>query len=133
MIDDDREWLEGGAEKSGERSRLVRLEIVSSWRRSQLSGVSPDQVTMVPGEVCLDSRIARVAPPVLGSMADIMLGARTSPPLSVPDWTVLWRWSEDSRLSALLDRRSAVVGTRWNDDIVGSTVSAPRCRPSSRS
>ena len=33
---------------------------------------------------------------------------------------MLWRWSEDSRLSALLDRRSAVVGTRWNEDIVGT-------------
>ena len=120
MIDDDREWLEGGAEKSGERSRLVRPEIANSWRRSRLSGVSPDRVTIVPGEVCLDSRIARVAIPVLGSMADIMVGARTSLLLSAPDGTMLWRWSEDSRLSALLDRRSAVVGTRWNEDIVGT-------------
>ena len=120
MIDDDREWLEGGAENSGERSRLVRPEIANSWRRSRLSGVSPDQVTIVPGEVCLDSRIARVAIPVLGSMADIMVGARTSLLLSAPDGTMLWRWSEDSRLSALLDRRSAVVGTRWNEDIVGT-------------
>jgi hypothetical protein len=120
MIDDDREWLEGGAEKSGERSRLVRPEIANSWRRSRLSGVSPDRVTIVPGEVCLDSRIARVAIPVLGSMADIMVGARTSLLLSAPDGTMLWRWSEDNRLSALLDRRSAVVGTRWNEDIVGT-------------
>jgi transcriptional regulator of acetoin/glycerol metabolism len=120
MIDDDREWLAGGGEEAGERSRLVRPEIMNSWRRSQLSGVNPDQVRIVAGEVRLDSRIARVAIPVLSSMADIMIGARTSLLLSAPDGTMLWRWSEDSRLSALLDRRSAVVGTRWNEDIVGT-------------
>lgn len=120
MIDDDREWLEGGSGQSGDRSRLTRPEIVDSWRRSQLSGVDPDAVTVVPGEVSLDSRIAKVAIPVLGSMADILVGAKTSLLLSAPDGTMLWRWSEDSGLSALLDRRSAVVGTRWNEDIVGT-------------
>jgi sigma-54 dependent transcriptional regulator, acetoin dehydrogenase operon transcriptional activator AcoR len=116
MIDEDREWLEGGAEAL----QTVRPEIVNSWRRSQLSGVNPDAATVVPGEVSLESRIARVAIPVLGSMADILIGAKTSLLLSAPDGTMLWRWSEDSGLSALLDRRSAVVGTRWNEDIVGT-------------
>jgi transcriptional regulator of acetoin/glycerol metabolism len=120
MIDDDREWLEGGDERSGGAAGLARPEIVSSWRRSRLSGVSPDAVTMVPGEVSLGSRIAKVAIPVLGSMADILIGAKTSLLLSAPDGTMLWRWSEDNGLSALLDRRSAVVGTRWNEDIVGT-------------
>ncbi|MEU0468869.1 helix-turn-helix domain-containing protein [Amycolatopsis sp. NPDC006131] len=116
MIDDDREWLEG----AGGRSRVARPEIVDSWRRCRLSGVNPDDVTVVPGEPCLDSRIARVAIPVLSAMADIMIGANTSLLLSAPDGTMLWRWSEDSRLAALLDRRSAVVGTRWNEDIIGT-------------
>jgi transcriptional regulator of acetoin/glycerol metabolism len=75
---------------------------------------------MVEGEVSLDTRIARVAIPVLGEMADVLRGGRTSLLLSAPDGTMLWRWSDDSQLTALLDRRSAVVGTRWNEDIIGT-------------
>lgn len=116
MIDDDREWLERG----GRSSSVVRPEIANSWRRSQLSGVSPDTVTMSPGEAPLDSKIARVAVPILSAMAEVMIGANTSLLLSAPDGTMLWRWSEDSRLSALLDRNSAVVGTRWSEDVVGT-------------
>ena len=116
MNDEQREWLEG----DGERSPVARPEIVSSWRRSQSCGVNPDDVTMVPGEVCLETRMARVAIPVLSATADVLSGAKTSLLLSAPDGTMLWRWSDDSSLNALLDRRSAVVGTRWNEDIVGT-------------
>ncbi len=116
MIDADREWLETG----GSRSTVVRPEIASSWRRSRLSGVSPDVVSILPGEAPLDCKIARVAVPILGAMAEVLIGANTSLLLSAPDGTMLWRWSEDSRLSALLDRNSAVVGTRWSEDVVGT-------------
>lgn len=116
MIDDDRQWLENGEG----RPAVVRPEIATSWRRSQLSGVNPDAVRMLPGEAPLDSRIARVAAPILSSMAEVMIGANTSLLLSAPDGTMLWRWSEDSRLAALLDRNSAVVGTRWSEDVVGT-------------
>jgi transcriptional regulator of acetoin/glycerol metabolism len=50
----------------------------------------------------------------------VLIGANTSLLLSAPDGTMLWRWSEDNRLSALLDRNSAVVGTRWSEDVVGT-------------
>ena len=116
MIDADRESLEG----DGERFSVGRQEIVNSWRRSQSCGVNPDAVSMVAGEVSLETKIARVAIPVLGQMADVLRGGRTSLLLSAPDGTMLWRWSDDSRLNTLLDRRSAVVGTRWNEEIVGT-------------
>jgi sigma-54 dependent transcriptional regulator, acetoin dehydrogenase operon transcriptional activator AcoR len=116
MIDDDRAWLEGGVG----RSRMARQEIVDSWRRSRLSGVSPDTVAILPGETSLDCRIARVAVPVLDTMAEVLIGANTSLLLSAPDGTMLWRWAENSSLSALLDRNSAVVGTRWSEDVVGT-------------
>jgi transcriptional regulator of acetoin/glycerol metabolism len=116
MIDDDREWLEAG----GGRSTALRPEIAKSWRRSRLSGVSPDAVSMLPGEAPLDCKIARVAVPILSAMAEVLVGANTSLLLSAPDGTMLWRWAEDSRLSALLDRNSAVVGTRWSEDVVGT-------------
>ena len=116
MIDDDREWLEAGATGS----IMVRPEIANSWRRSKLSGVSPDVVSILPGEAPLDCKIARVAVPILGAMAEVLVGANTSLLLSAPDGTMLWRWSEDSTLAALLDRNSAVVGTRWSEDVVGT-------------
>ncbi len=116
MIDDDREWLENG----GRSGSVLRPEIVDSWRRSRLSGVSPDSVAILPGDAPLDCKIARVAVPILGAMAEVLIGANTSLLLSAPDGTMLWRWDEDSRLSALLDRNSAVVGTRWSEDVVGT-------------
>ncbi|MFC4942397.1 sigma-54-dependent Fis family transcriptional regulator [Pseudonocardia sp. GCM10023141] len=116
MIDDDREWLENG----GRAGSVLRPEIVNSWRRSQLSGVSPDTVAILPGAAPLDSKIARVAVPILSAMAEVLIGANTSLLLSAPDGTMLWRWDEDSRLSTLLNRNSAVVGTRWSEDVVGT-------------
>jgi transcriptional regulator of acetoin/glycerol metabolism len=116
MIDDDREWLENGSRPGS----VLRPEIVSSWRRSQLSGVNPDTVAILPGDAPLDCKIARVAVPILSAMAEVLIGANTSLLLSAPDGTMLWRWDEDSRLSALLDRNSAVVGTRWSEDVVGT-------------
>jgi transcriptional regulator of acetoin/glycerol metabolism len=74
----------------------------------------------ISGDTPLDCRIARVAVPVLSAMAEVMIGANTSLLLSAPDGTMLWRWTENSRLTALLDRSSAVVGTRWSEDVVGT-------------
>lgn len=116
MIDDDREWLENGSRPGS----VLRPEIANSWRRSQLSGVSPDAVAILPGDAPLDCKIARVAVPILSAMAEVLIGANTSLLLSAPDGTMLWRWDEDSRLSSLLDRNSAVVGTRWSEDVVGT-------------
>jgi sigma-54 dependent transcriptional regulator, acetoin dehydrogenase operon transcriptional activator AcoR len=116
VIDADREWLEAGAD----RSTVVRPEIANSWHRSRLSGVSPDMILILPGEAPLDSKIARVAVPILSAMAEVLIGANTSLLLSAQDGTMLWRWAEDSRLSSLLDRNSAVVGTRWSEDVIGT-------------
>jgi sigma-54 dependent transcriptional regulator, acetoin dehydrogenase operon transcriptional activator AcoR len=116
MIDDDREWLENGSRPGS----VLRPEIANSWRRSRLSGVSPDAVAILPGDAPLDSKIARVAVPILSAMAEVLIGANTSLLLSAPDGTMIWRWDEDSRLSSLLDRNSAVVGTRWSEDVVGT-------------
>ncbi|MDV9169699.1 helix-turn-helix domain-containing protein [Streptomyces sp. W16] len=99
---------------------MVRTEIVESWRRSRLNGVDPDHVPCVEGEPSLDSRTAKVAIPVLTSMADVLIGANTSLLLSAPDGTLLWRWDEDSRLRSRLNRSSVVIGTRWSEDVIGT-------------
>jgi len=99
---------------------IVRAEILESWRRSQLSGVDPSHVRCVEGEARLDSRIAKVAIPVLNSMAEVMIGARTSLLLSAPDGTLLWRWDEASQLRDRLNRSNVVRGTRWSEDVIGT-------------
>ncbi|WP_370184897.1 sigma-54-dependent Fis family transcriptional regulator [Rhodococcus wratislaviensis] len=101
-------------------SCMVRNEILESWRRSKLSGVDPDHVRSVEGDVSLDRRITRTAIPVLTSTAEALVGANTSLLLSAPDGTLLWRWDDDGRLKKRLDRRNVFIGTRMSEDVVGT-------------
>lgn len=117
MIDGDREWLDGSA---GSRVPSVRDEILESWHRSRLSGVDACHVGPVAGEPDTDWRISRVGVPILESMAEMLVGANTSLLLSAPDGTLLWRWDENSTLRSKLNKSSAVVGTRWSEDVIGT-------------
>jgi len=101
-------------------SRVMRTEILESWRRSKLSGVDPDHVDTVEGEANVDSRIAKIAIPVLNSTADALIGANTSLLLSAPDGTLLWRWDGDGRLHKRLNRSHVYIGTRMSEDVVGT-------------
>jgi transcriptional regulator of acetoin/glycerol metabolism len=101
-------------------SLMVRTEILDSWRRSKLSGVDPDHVCTVEGSANLDSRIAKVAIPVLDTAADTLIGANTSLLLSAPDGTLLWRWDGDGKLKKRLDRSNVYLGTRMSEDVVGT-------------
>jgi transcriptional regulator of acetoin/glycerol metabolism len=101
-------------------SLMVRTEILDSWRRSKLSGVDPDHVCSVTGDANLDSRIAKVAIPVLNSAADTLIGASTSLLLSAPDGSLLWRWDGDGKLKNRLDRSNVHLGTRMSEDVVGT-------------
>jgi len=117
MIDGDREWLEGSA---GSRVPSVRGEILESWHRSRLSGVDACHVGPVAGHPDTDWRISRVGVPILESMAEMLVGANTSLLLSAPDGTLLWRWDENSTLRNKLNKSSAVIGTRWSEDVIGT-------------
>ena len=117
MIDGDREWLDGFA---GSKTPSVRGEILESWRRSRLSGVDAGQVGPVAGHPDTDWRISRVGVPILESMAEMLIGANTSLLLSAPDGTLLWRWDENSTLRNRLNKSSAVIGTSWSEDVVGT-------------
>ena len=117
MIDGDREWLNGS---EGSHAPSVRGEILESWRRSRLSGVDASHVGPVAGHPDTDWRISRVGVPILESMAEMLIGANTSLLLSAPDGTLLWRWDENSTLRSKLNKSSAVVGTRWSEDVIGT-------------
>jgi len=101
-------------------SLMMRSEILDSWRRSKLSGVDPDHVRSVAHEARLDSRIAKIAIPVLDTAADALVGAHTSLLLSAPDGTLLWRWDGDGHLKKRLDRSNVHLGTVMSEDIVGT-------------
>lgn len=116
MLDPHRERLA----EDDPGSLMVRTEILDSWRRSKLSGVDPDNVCAVEGDANLDSRIAKVAIPVLNSAADTLVGANTSLLLSAPDGSLLWRWDGDGKLKKRLDRSNVYLGTRMSEDVVGT-------------
>lgn len=99
---------------------MARTEILESWRRSKLSGVNPDRIAAVEGEARLDSRIAKIAIPVLDSAAESMVGAHTSLLLSAPDGTLLWRWDGDGHLKKRLDRSNVHLGAVMTEDVVGT-------------
>jgi len=117
MIDGDREWMDGYA---GSKVPSVRGEILESWRRSRLSGVDAGQVGPVAGHPDTDWRISRVGVPILESMAEMLIGANTSLLLSAPDGTLIWRWDENSTLRNRLNKSSALIGTRWSEDVIGT-------------
>jgi len=116
MIDDD----QSTAERASDTRRGIRGEILESWRRSQRNGVDRGGADPVEGTIDVDWRVSRIAIPVLESTAQMLIGSNTSLLLSAPDGTLLWRWDEDSSLKHLLDRNSAVVGTRWSEDVIGT-------------
>ena len=116
VIDDDREWLESGRGSPP----ALRPEILTSWRRSRLSGVDPEHLSIGQGMASVDSKVARAGIPILRAAADLLIGADTALLLSSPEGTVLWRWSESGRLDALLNRSSVVVGARMSEDVAGT-------------
>lgn len=116
MIDTHRAQLAEG----DPGSLMVRSEILDSWRRSKLSGVDPDRVQTVAHEARLDSRIAKIAIPVLDSAADALIGAHTSLLLSAPDGTLLWRWDGDGHLKKRLDRSNVHRGAVMSEEVVGT-------------
>jgi transcriptional regulator of acetoin/glycerol metabolism len=115
MIDDDHSTARHGATALEHRG-----EILESWRRSRLNGVDREGADPVEGRIDAEWRVSRIAIPVLEATAQMLIGSNTSLLLSAPDGTMLWRWDEDSSLKRLLDRNSAVVGTRWSEDVVGT-------------
>ncbi len=106
--------------QSGEDHVEVRAEILTSWRRSQLSGVDPAQVGLPHAETDTDTRFARVAVPVVGGMAGLLTGSDTC--LAVTDATgrVLWRWVSDAGLRRNLDALDLVEGFSFDEEHAGT-------------
>lgn len=105
----------------------VRPEIADSWRRSKLSGVSPDRVPTVPVVPVDDlgerrSRLLHVARPVLDRLAEELAGTVTSILLTDPQAQILTRRVAERDLNESLDRVMAVPGAHYGEDVVGTNA-----------
>jgi transcriptional regulator of acetoin/glycerol metabolism len=104
----------------GEEALGVREEILTSWRRSRLSGVDPDRVDLPWVEPDVDTRFARAAGPVLTRLADLLVGDDTCLAVTNPAGQVLWRWVSDPALRRELDEMAVVEGFCFDEEHAGT-------------
>lgn len=98
----------------------VRREILTSWRRSRLSGVDPARLDVPHEDVDPDSRFARAARPVLDACTEQMAG--TGMCLAVTDrlGRVLWSWGPDRARRRSLDELALLEGYRFDEETAGT-------------
>jgi transcriptional regulator of acetoin/glycerol metabolism len=98
----------------------VRREILTSWRRSRLSGVDPVRLDVPHEDIDLDSRFARAARPVLDESTERMVG--TGMCLAVTDRVgrVLWSWGPDRARRRRLDELALLQGFRFDEETAGT-------------
>ncbi|MDN5857922.1 MAG: hypothetical protein L0H84_04800, partial [Pseudonocardia sp.] len=106
--------------QAGQEPRGVRPEVLTSWRRSQISGVDPEYVDVPHAETDLDSPFARVAAPIMTRMAELLVGDRSCLALSDPTGSVIWRWVSEPMLRTTLDGLSVVEGFNFGEEFVGT-------------
>lgn len=104
----------------GEESTEVRHEILTSWRRSQLSGVDPEKVDLPWMEPTVDTRFAQAAIPVLTRLADLLVGTNTCLAITDPGGQVLWRWVSDRSLRRDLDKMAIIEGFCFGEENAGT-------------
>lgn len=104
----------------GEEPTGVRPEILTSWRRSQLSGIDPEKIDLPWLEPTTDTRFAQTAIPVLTRLADLLVGANTCLAITDPGGQVLWRWVSDRSLRRELDEMAVVEGFCFDEEKAGT-------------
>lgn len=98
----------------------VRTEILTSWRRSRLSGVDPTGLDVPWSDVDDDSRFVRAARPVLDDCASAMLDTGLCLALTDPAGRVLWSWGPDRRRRRRLDELALLPGFRFDEEHAGT-------------
>ncbi|SFN36742.1 Transcriptional regulator of acetoin/glycerol metabolism [Pseudonocardia ammonioxydans] len=101
-------------------SALVRSEIVTSWRRSQLNGIDPGAPLTLPHDPEREGapRLLRAAEPVLQRLsADL---SNTVITLADSSSWILWRASADKRLLTGLDQVAAMPGSLLAEEVAGT-------------
>lgn len=103
-------------------AKQVRPEVLTSWRRSRLSGASPDAPTLLyDAHLVTDSPLCAAAEPVLARLAERFSGLRAGVLLSDRNARILRRWvAPDSGILPLMERISSVVGASGSEQFIGT-------------
>ncbi|HAN72082.1 MAG TPA: hypothetical protein DCQ36_10930 [Actinobacteria bacterium] len=102
-------------------ARTVRPEVVTSWRRSLLSGaeVSRPELPFV-GELDTENALCAAADPVLSKLADRLSGLGAGVLLADRNARILRRWVSDANILPLLDSLRSDAGFTGSEEIVGT-------------
>lgn len=100
----------------------VRSEILTSWRRSELSGVNADRLSLPfsPGFDPQVSKLYVAAEPILERFAERLLDTHSSIVLADRQARVLGRWSGDRGLDKNLERASVTCGFSVAEEVAGT-------------
>lgn len=99
----------------------VRAEIVDSWRRSLLYGVSPAAaVPVVKWTGRAEGQLLRAARPVLDKRRDELAGLSGGLTLTDEEGVVLERWVEDGGFARRLDARNVLPGVSVSELAIGT-------------
>ncbi|GAA4690863.1 helix-turn-helix domain-containing protein [Pseudonocardia yuanmonensis] len=104
----------------GEELIGVRSEILTSWRRSRLSGVDPTEPNLPHTDADFDSRFARMAIPVMSATAELLGTTDTCLAITNSAGVVLWRWTSDSALRSALDDSGLLEGSAFGEEHAGT-------------
>jgi transcriptional regulator of acetoin/glycerol metabolism len=102
-------------------SRLVRPEILASWRRSKAFGAQPEVPTLpYLDDIDVACRLFDAAAPVLRSLAERLAGLHAGVLLADRHASIMQRWVADTSFLPALDRICSDAGFAAPEDLVGT-------------
>ncbi|MCE0763753.1 hypothetical protein LWC35_12665 [Pseudonocardia kujensis] len=104
----------------GDGALQVRSEILTSWRRSRLSGVDPSRLSLPHSDIDPDTRFARAARPVLEAATDEMADSGLCLAITDRNGRVLWSWAPNATLRRGLDDLELHRGFCFDEEIAGT-------------
>ncbi|GAA4545544.1 sigma-54-dependent Fis family transcriptional regulator [Pseudonocardia xishanensis] len=106
--------------QSGDDHVDLRPDVLSSWRRSRWNGVDPEHVDVPFTDADPDTRLARIAVPILARMAELLTGDGSCLALSDERGAVLWRWVSEPALRTTLDDLRVSEGFCFDEEFIGT-------------
>lgn len=106
--------------QAGQEPEDIRRDVLTSWRRSQFSGVDPEYVDVPFIETDFDTQFSRVATPIMSGMAELLVGDSSCLALADATGSVIWRWVSEPMLRHALDDLSVSEGFNFGEEFVGT-------------
>ena len=102
-------------------ARMIRPEVVTSWRRSLLSGAEVNRPELpFVGQLDTENALCAAAEPVLSKLADRLSGLGAGVLLADRNARILRRWVSDQNILPLLDTLRSDAGFTGSEEIVGT-------------